>query len=344
MTLLRIRALLTLGALAVALASCVSAQTFTNDFSGWGSWNSLYGQGFAPYVQPSPDPGFTEPVTVELDRFQFFKSGNADITQPVRLAIFDNFFINLTGLSTSYENFLGLSTNTIEDTSGIAVGDPITFNFDGLELNYFPDGLGYAAIFVTEDSENPGMLTPVLVPANTVDYVEDPPGSGTFVPVAAYEEFPGEYQFAATNFINVVSETESYFDPFGAPTGGPYADASFIAYYNLESLALAGDYNNDGAVDAADYTVWRDALASGDNSALNGNGDETGASAGVVDSADYQLWVTHYGAVTSAPASGSPVLAAAPEPAAASLLLALCGGILAHRGREVADSASGKAI
>ena len=40
------------------------------------------------------------------------------------------------------------------------------------------------------------------------------------------------------------------------------------------SETLAGDYNDDGTVDAADYTVWRDSLASG-TPLLN----ETGASA-----------------------------------------------------------------
>ena len=31
----------------------------------------------------------------------------------------------------------------------------------------------------------------------------------------------------------------------------------------VEAAILAGDYNNDGIVDAADYTVWRDSLESG---------------------------------------------------------------------------------
>jgi hypothetical protein len=95
---------------------------------------------------------------------------------------------------------------------------------------------------------------------------------------------------------------------------------------------LPGDYNGNGMVDAADFTVWRDHLATNFN--LHGNGDETGASAGVVDQADYDYWKAHFG--DTAPGSGagsssagtaaqrwsaSPSLAAVPEPATSVLLL-----------------------
>ena len=52
---------------------------------------------------------------------------------------------------------------------------------------------------------------------------------------------------------------------------------------------LQGDYNDDGVVDAADYTVWRNALAGG-GSLLN----ET-ASLGTVDELDYDAWKANYG-------------------------------------------------
>ena len=80
---------------------------------------------------------------------------------------------------------------------------------------------------------------------------------------------------------------------------------------------LQGDFNNDGQVDAADYTVWRDNLGL-DESALNGNGDGSGT----VDAADYNLWVISYGNSSSSSASA----AAVPEPSALALLaLGFCG-------------------
>jgi hypothetical protein len=73
---------------------------------------------------------------------------------------------------------------------------------------------------------------------------------------------------------------------------------------------LSGDYNGDGGVDAADYTVYQDNFG-GDSSALNGNGS---GSATVVQ-ADYALWTTNFG---TAGASGS-ASAAVPEPATSCL-------------------------
>jgi hypothetical protein len=74
---------------------------------------------------------------------------------------------------------------------------------------------------------------------------------------------------------------------------------------------LAGDFNGDGTVDAADYTIYMDNLG-GDSAVLGGNG--SGAS--TVGQADYLLWKNSFGNT-----SGSGSSSAIPEPAA--LLLAL---------------------
>jgi hypothetical protein len=76
--------------------------------------------------------------------------------------------------------------------------------------------------------------------------------------------------------------------------------------------SLAGDYNDDGIVDAADYTTWHDNL--GANIALP---NET-ASLGIVDAADFDAWVANFGAV-AAPGAGG--LSAVPEPGTWCLLL-----------------------
>ena len=78
---------------------------------------------------------------------------------------------------------------------------------------------------------------------------------------------------------------------------------------------LAGDYNGDGAVNAADYVVWRHVLAAG-GTLLN----ET-ASPGVVDDADYAAWRNNFGASAGA-GSGVTLSAAVPEPSACAMLFA----------------------
>lgn len=57
--------------------------------------------------------------------------------------------------------------------------------------------------------------------------------------------------------------------------------------------AFTGDFNGDGTVNAADYTVWRDAMAGGETLAADSNGD------GRVDALDYQLWRSNFGSETA---------------------------------------------
>ena len=64
---------------------------------------------------------------------------------------------------------------------------------------------------------------------------------------------------------------------------------------------LPGNYNGNGTVDAANYTIFRDNLG-GDSAVLGGNG----SGAATVVQADYDLWKQNFGA------SGSS--AAVPEP------------------------------
>jgi len=84
---------------------------------------------------------------------------------------------------------------------------------------------------------------------------------------------------------------------------------------------VPGDYNRNGRVDAADYTIWRNTL--GLTSDLRANGNNTGASAGKIDLADYNFWKSRFGSTT--PGSGSAALATSesasvPEPASGLLL------------------------
>ncbi len=83
--------------------------------------------------------------------------------------------------------------------------------------------------------------------------------------------------------------------------------------YAALSANVPGDYNGNGVVDAADYTIWRDTL--GSTTDLRANGDNTGASANKIDAADYAFWKSHFGN-TSGAGGGSLGSAAVPEPAA----------------------------
>lgn len=92
----------------------------------------------------------------------------------------------------------------------------------------------------------------------------------------------------------------------------------------------AGDFNDDGVVDAADYTVWRDNF--GTNHILAGHGDENGDSFNVVDYDDYTIWKANFGHVSESPSNGAgagaPVV---PEPCTLGLLAAGALGVATLR-------------
>ena len=92
------------------------------------------------------------------------------------------------------------------------------------------------------------------------------------------------------------------------------------------AATLAGDYNHDGFIDAADYTVWRDTLGSTYELVADGNSD------GAINIADYTLWKNHFGNVVGSGGSVSP--SAIPEPAAGILgLITLLGFVTMRRPR-----------
>jgi hypothetical protein len=87
---------------------------------------------------------------------------------------------------------------------------------------------------------------------------------------------------------------------------------------NLATLfpaALPGDYNEDGKVDAADYTVWRDRL----NQAIALPNEA--ASPNVVDFADYDVWKANFG-LSAGEGAGGRAATSVPEPATGVVCLA----------------------
>ena len=94
------------------------------------------------------------------------------------------------------------------------------------------------------------------------------------------------------------------FDQFGYPNirvvdgdglNGKRIDIGAVEFRTSFYLIIGGpfpDFNHDGVVDAADYTVWRDSLGKTgmpfEGADANGNG--------VVDAPDYDLWKSKFGA------------------------------------------------
>lgn len=133
------------------------------------------------------------------------------------------------------------------------------------------------------------------------------------------QEIESEGEMRAINdIVTQLSEPGNWFNLYLIPFGQENLDLGDTTTYldNLRVITpdgVAGDYNGDGAIDAADYTVWRDTLDSTSDLRADGNGNS------VIDAGDYDVWRTNYGA-----GGGLSAAAAAPEPAG----LALAAGLL----------------
>jgi hypothetical protein len=106
-------------------------------------------------------------------------------------------------------------------------------------------------------------------------------------------------------------------DPFGDDLLQNFVGLSEVQFFG--TVTLAGDYNKDGTVDAADYTVWRT------NFGLTSNLDADGNNNGVIDAADYVVWKDNVGNTAAAAQA-----AAIPEPG--TMLLCLLPSVLTGLG------------
>lgn len=162
------------------------------------------------------------------------------------------------------------------------------------------------AVFATQVAD------PNLLQADTIDVVGDATLSGEI-----YVDVPDGFEtilsspISNSKFVRILS-AENVIDN-GVMLTGPGA-----AFFNLSVDAdsvylvafLRGDYNGDGIVNIADYTVWRDTLgATGIGLAADGNRDQ------VVDALDYGVWRSNFGEFVF---TGPQVLIGVPEPVALS--------------------------
>lgn len=188
------------------------------------------------------------------------------------------------------------------DFSGAAVGNTLQFE-TGSTIDLALDA-GLASSTVDVLGPAFGGVTDIVLDDNTFNFTDLSAGSLT---EGAYVLIDGD---ANTSFT-LGSVATTGLTGFSGSTISVVGDDLVL---NLVAGAdpLLGDYNDDGIVDAADYTVWRDNLGLS-NAALNGNG--LNDASGLVVPAEYLLWFEKFG-----DAAASSAAAAVPEPTMLSML------------------------
>ena len=156
--------------------------------------------------------------------------------------------------------------------------------------------------------------------------------------------FQGAEQWAATGWMQNPSQGQSFVDPgtyqlatyaTGLGTGDFSADveigtqldatgnspgSTLFVPLTIESSGTPGDYNGDGFVDAADYTLFQDNL--GNSSAVLGG---NGSGAATVVQADYLLWAQNFTGL------GTSTSSAVPEPSGLLLLIVVLSALWSVR-------------
>jgi hypothetical protein len=172
-----------------------------------------------------------------------------------------------------------------------------------MELGGTQAGLQYDQLIVDGDAVLAGTLTVSLINGFQ-------PAAGTTFDLLLGNDVSGEF-----------SSVEQ--SPFGGALG-------FQLLYladRVQAVAapfLTGDFNADGIVNAADYTIWRD--LDGTSTTPFGTGDANGDQ--LVDAADYALWRANFGVTPPAASLGN---GSVPEPTSSILATGLLATLLVLR-------------
>jgi len=179
------------------------------------------------------------------------------------------------------------------------------------------DGQGDTALGRITFEESSQLALSILdanVPSDATLITSLTPSTGTLMNSNGVIINPGD-QVSAGAFGGLEYLYNVYFDSNfdGSGTPGVY----LTNLQTMPAAGLPGDYNENGVVDAADYTVWRNNL--GSPTALP-NDDTAGVAAD-----DYNRWKSNFG-MSSGPGSGGLTTAApVPEPTALALLALAAG-------------------
>ena len=319
--------------LAVVLAWTIASRAIADTTIG--NWESGTRDGWVDWNGGSPT------TTVEAPKFAFNSIGATNGTGAIQY--------NSPG---GYTQWLGIKlqldvndplANGIADyRPGFLANSKLAFDFTWVASEQTA-GNNYANFGVFVNSNTFGFTRIGNIDNNNA------PESVTTVVGDASTYYNGDHSINLANVVGTQTSTWTYDIGFlhdgntdnGEIVAGNYIEIILEEYsgnttvLHLDNARLItpvvpveGDYNDDGVVNAADYTTWRNHL--GETFQLEN--EVAGTTPGMVTPEDYVAWKARYG--DGAPGSGGLVGSAAPEPnvlALAALALAGCSGLCRRR-------------
>lgn len=228
----------------------------------------------------------------------------------------DTFNVSLTVLDHAAPSFASGSalTTLSHDFGTIAVGGTSpSFNFDVSNLLVT---VGYTANMdfdsITPSGDTTAFTTNLAASAGSLVLAGGASQAFTAALTAATVG-----SFSATYVLNFSDEN----------IAGALNKSITLTLTGVTELALlAGDYNGDFIVDAADYSVWRRTMGQSVTPYSSADGDGNG----MIDNADYDVWRGNFGA-TAAGSAAAVIQAAVPEPATLAFIALAALVTLAQR-------------
>jgi pectinesterase len=293
--------------------------TFENSYGTSGAALAMYARGDRMIVNNCRFLGNQDTLRSELGRHYFYNTyveGTVDFIYGKGQAYFEN--ATLYGKSNGY--FTAQGRETVAETSGYVFKNATITG--SAAANSFFLGRPWAAYSRTVFIDS--KMGPLVKPAGWSTW------SGNDHLTSYYAEYNS--MDLNGNPLNV-SQRVSWSHQLTEGEAAAFSKANWLAgsddwnpVIDVPPPVLEGDYNDDGSVDAADYTVWRDGVAS-----TTSLPNET-ASMGVVDAEDYEAWKANFGAVADA---GSAAVSVVPEPSGMLLVLMGIAGEAARAVRGV---------
>lgn len=204
------------------------------------------------------------------------------------------------------------------------IGQPTGGDVDFYRFTGLPRGADFVAEMMPEGPANLQLSDSVLGWfdgfGNLIE-ADDDGGAGLYSRIEGLIPESGELLLAATAFSD-----------FGF-VGGHLDGGAYRLDLQVTVQPLVGDFNGDGAIDAADYTIWRDTNGSRVDLRADASGN------GVVNLVDYNQWRSAYGSTQARFLTN-----AVPEPSTLGLILLGFPTAAATRKRTRQDARFNKVV